>query len=376
MPSQSMNLLRSYRYDPLDRLVACATSTQASTQRFYLRDRLATEIQGTVQHSIMQHDDQLLAQQQRQGSAAPGTSLLATDRQRSVLTLLDAKRAHAFAYMPYGHCLAGSGLLSLLGFNGERPDSVTGWYLLGTGHHRPFNPVLGCFICPDSWSPFGAGGLNAYTYCKGDPVNQSDPTGHIGNPVKGLLNFLKLRTSSKTLAKRMAGTNRVNAWEHLVSPSPSKRSPAMQHKFEPSDIYSSVGANNSKESFSSDYASIQSYTSVNSSFAPPIPLRSPPASSRSASRFSVQNAERSPSGRQAGDIQEWINRIEASDSPSVGWPIVDYDPTHLATQHAGVHLSRHLRANLSLYNQGIHPISPEVLRISGYEKKMSRLRKQ
>jgi RHS repeat-associated protein len=171
-----MNLLRSYRYDPLDRLVACATSAQASTQRFYLKDRLATEIQGTVQHSIMQHDDQLLAQQQRQGSAAAETSLIATDQQRSVLSLLDAKRAHAFAYMPYGHCLAG-GLLSLLGFNGERPDPVTGWYLLGNGY-RAFNPVLMRFNSPDSWSPLGEGGLNTYAYCMGDPPNSSDPTGH------------------------------------------------------------------------------------------------------------------------------------------------------------------------------------------------------
>ncbi|WKV84490.1 hypothetical protein LJJ44_26730 [Pseudomonas sp. B24_DOA] len=28
-------------------------------------------------------------------------------------------------------------------------------------------------------SPFGAGGLNAYSYCLGDPVNRVDPTGHV-----------------------------------------------------------------------------------------------------------------------------------------------------------------------------------------------------
>jgi RHS repeat-associated protein len=195
-----MNLLCSYRYDPLDRLVACTPSAQASTQRFYLQDRLATEIQGTVQHSIMQHDDQLLAQQQRQGSAAVETSLLATDQQRSVLTLLDAKRPHAFAYMPYGYCFAGSGLLSLLsllGFNGERVDPVTGRYLLGNGY-RAFSPELMCFTSPDSLSPFGDGEVNAYAYCLRNPVSLCDPTGHftIGNPFKGLFNFLKLRTPS------------------------------------------------------------------------------------------------------------------------------------------------------------------------------------
>ena len=196
MPRQSTNLLCSYRYDPLDRMVACTPSAPASTQRFYLRDRLATEIQGTLQCSIMQHDDQLLAQQQRQASTVAETSLLATDQLRSVLTLLDAKRPHAFAFMPYGYCLAGSGLLSLLGFNGERPDPVTGWYLLGTGYHRPFNPVLMCFTSPDSWSPFGAGGLNAYAYCTGDPVNSTDPQGHTPLILKNFLRSIGIMKKS------------------------------------------------------------------------------------------------------------------------------------------------------------------------------------
>jgi RHS repeat-associated protein len=126
--------------------------------------------------------------------------LLATDQQRSVLTLLDAKRPHAFAYMPYGYCLAGSGLLSLLGFNGERPDPVTGWYMLGNGY-RAFNPVLMCFIGPDSGSPFGEGGPNAYAYCGGDPINRNDRT---GRAFGFLLKKLKFWKSSQTNARKSA----------------------------------------------------------------------------------------------------------------------------------------------------------------------------
>jgi hypothetical protein len=51
--------------------------------------------------------------------------------------------------------------------------------LLGNGY-RAYNPRLMRFHSPDSWSPFGGGGLNAYMYCVGDPVNRSDPTGHWG----------------------------------------------------------------------------------------------------------------------------------------------------------------------------------------------------
>jgi RHS repeat-associated protein len=164
-----------YQYDALDRLVTCSPSEQASTQRFYLKNRLATEIQSPVQWSIFQQEDQLLAQQQRQGDTGK-TRLLVTDQQRSVLNVIDATRTPFLAYTPYGHRPLENGLLSLLGFNGERADSITGHYLLGNGY-RAFNPMLMRFNSPDNRSPFGDGGVNAYAYCLGDPVNREDSTG-------------------------------------------------------------------------------------------------------------------------------------------------------------------------------------------------------
>ncbi|EJL88517.1 RHS repeat-associated core domain protein containing protein [Herbaspirillum sp. CF444] len=66
----------------------------------------------------------------------------------------------------------------LLGYNGQRRDPVSGTYHLGNGY-RAYNPVLMRFNCPDSLSPFGAGGINPYAYCAGDPINQADPSGHM-----------------------------------------------------------------------------------------------------------------------------------------------------------------------------------------------------
>ena len=194
MSANRKTLLCRYQYDPLDRLVDCTPSAQARTQRFYLKERLTSEIQGLVQRSIFQQDDRLLAQQQRQDGGVE-TTLLATDQQRSMLHALDATQPRALAYTPYGHRPAENGLLSLLGFNGERPDPLTGHYLLGNGY-RAFNPVLMRFNSPDSWSPFGEGGMNAYVYCLGDPVNMNDPTGHVGNLWKGIQSFLKIRRPS------------------------------------------------------------------------------------------------------------------------------------------------------------------------------------
>lgn len=65
------------------------------------------------------------------------------------------------------------------GFNGQLLEPRTGHYLLGSGY-RAYNPVLMHFNNPDALSPFARGGLNAYAYCLGDPVNLLDPDGRAG----------------------------------------------------------------------------------------------------------------------------------------------------------------------------------------------------
>lgn len=63
-----------------------------------------------------------------------------------------------------------------LGYNGALHEPGNRWQLLGNGR-RVFNPVLMRFHSPDVLSPFSRGGLNAYAYCSGNPVNLSDPSG-------------------------------------------------------------------------------------------------------------------------------------------------------------------------------------------------------
>jgi RHS repeat-associated protein len=64
-----------------------------------------------------------------------------------------------------------------LGFNGQLHEPRGCWQFLGNGY-RVYNPVLRRFHSPDSQSPFGKGGINAYAYCGGDPINHMDPSGH------------------------------------------------------------------------------------------------------------------------------------------------------------------------------------------------------
>jgi RHS repeat-associated protein len=115
--------------------------------------------------------------------------LLATDNKNSVLVEVVGNDTNHLAYSAYGHQSAQENVVSQLGFNGELHEAKTGWYLLGNGY-RAYNPRLMRFHSPDSWSPFGRGGLNPYMYCVGDPVNRSDPTGH-WPPFKAVGRFFK-----------------------------------------------------------------------------------------------------------------------------------------------------------------------------------------
>lgn len=104
------------------------------------------------------------------------TLLLATDLQQSALAELDNSGPHPLAYSPYGLQSSPRQARTHQGFNGQHKEPSTGWYHLGNGH-RIYNPKLMRFHSPDRLSPFDKGGMNAYAYCNGDPLNYTDPSG-------------------------------------------------------------------------------------------------------------------------------------------------------------------------------------------------------
>ena len=107
----------------------------------------------------------------------PRVILLATDRSQSIIGEIVDGQTKTIAYSAYGEQSAQQEVATQLGFNGQLREARIGSYMLGNGY-RAYNPRLMRFHSPDSWSPFGRGGLNAYMYCVGDPVNRVDPTGH------------------------------------------------------------------------------------------------------------------------------------------------------------------------------------------------------
>ncbi|WP_371920917.1 RHS repeat-associated core domain-containing protein [Pseudomonas sp. RV120224-01c] len=318
-----------------------------STKYFYQLDKLVTAHTDGQTRRAFRITDQPLAEQ----ASSNRWKILAADENRSISQVHDDINIQYLNYAPYGYSPSLPSPKTIYGFNGETIDPQTQNYLLGLGY-RVFNPVLFRFHSADNFSPFEAGGLNAYAYCEGDPVNKADPTGQSGvflRLLKGIGNRLGLRRPGT--ATKVAKPNSMP-----VSRAASEHSGAL--------TYASLDSRSSRNSISSDYASIDSYSSTES--APPLPHRPPPSSAGPSGQLSTSNPNREPTGRVSEDIAAWINNTTSdvaqdlltfSQIPRAG---AQANRRHLSVQNAGIRRSesflRHAQSSserpLSLYSDG------------------------
>ncbi|MQL47310.1 hypothetical protein GEA64_04570 [Photorhabdus khanii] len=168
------NLICSYQYDALNKLTTQILANSTVNRQHYASGKVTNAQLGDEAITWLSSDQQRLGHQ----STIKGQSSYyqyGNDCNNTVVASQNERELTSLSYTPYGFR---SLISSLPGLNGAQIDPVTGWYFLGNGY-RVFNPVLMRFHSPDSWSPFGRGGVNPYTYCQGDPINRIDLNGHM-----------------------------------------------------------------------------------------------------------------------------------------------------------------------------------------------------
>jgi len=138
------------------------------------------------------------------------------------------------SYTPYGYLQNDFPHQQLLGFNGELLERYSETYQLGNGY-RLYSPVTMRFVAPDSWSPFGKGGVNTYGYCAGDPINNLDPDGHVvAQPLRRHAVILKsddptpqtAQHLNQSLNRQRLQTGRNSHSDPLTQPPQAQQPPA------------------------------------------------------------------------------------------------------------------------------------------------------
>lgn len=195
----------TYEYNALNQLVRQTLNDGESWALYYLGNELVNEVAAhdESRRFIKAGHACLAVEHQKKNSTTQTVTLTGSNQNASpVWTSETGKAAKTHAWAPYGQ---GETTDLDLGFNGERIDPVSRTYHLGNGY-RSYNPVLMRFNAPDSLSPFGPGGINPYAYCVGDPINHTDPSGHIsvGGAIGGIIGlvslFMALPTGGASLA--------------------------------------------------------------------------------------------------------------------------------------------------------------------------------
>jgi len=204
--------LCTYSYDALDRLTAQVRDAVFDNKKqFYSDDLLVTVISNAEICSFFRAAEFLLGYQK---FTAKEVGLLCVDQQNTALANMSRQELGEREYTAYGYDMPKAETTHLLGFTGAYRDALTGGYFLGNGY-RAYNPVLMRFNSPDSLSSFGEGGINAYAYCKNDPVNFQDNNGH--NPwstiskvlVQGMKTFKTSSARSVAVDKVFSATSKT-----------------------------------------------------------------------------------------------------------------------------------------------------------------------
>jgi len=166
--SRSGAELAAYRYNGLDEQCTVTLAGQPARARIFRENVLVTEVRGTLSRVYLNGGAGAIDQ-------TGALQVYARDAKGSIMQTYDAQTTHAVVYSPSGFRETSAVLDGVPGYDGETSDPATQWLWLGNA--RMYSPVLARFMVPDTFAPFDGGGINAYARI--DPVNATDPSGHV-----------------------------------------------------------------------------------------------------------------------------------------------------------------------------------------------------
>jgi RHS repeat-associated protein len=183
---------QTFQFDAFDRLTSAATTTYA----YDGLDRVTSR--GATSFTYASPTDDLVGDGTATYSRTPdGDPLAITDPTGSRATWSDrhgdlvatytptaTTLATSTAYDPFGQPIASAGTRPSLGYQGQWTDPTTGQTDMGA---RWYDPGSGAFTSRDSLQlpPTPSADANRYGYANADPLDNTDPTGHLAERICG-----------------------------------------------------------------------------------------------------------------------------------------------------------------------------------------------
>jgi RHS repeat-associated protein len=106
-----------------------------------------------------------------------------------------------YTYDAYGNTTVTGTFINSTAYTGAVIDAETGLYYMNA---RYYEPETGRFISQDTYRGKGESFWHLYAYCNGDPVNNTDPTGHL--KTKSYVYFKQTKKFGKGSSAIITGT--------------------------------------------------------------------------------------------------------------------------------------------------------------------------
>lgn len=173
-------ILATYDYDPSGQRTQKTVGT-AETNYFYTGIQLlytTDSIDNIIEQNILETDGSMICSQRPSGNYY----WYRQDIRGSVTNIVDVDDdvVKSYAYQAYGNTESTGFFVNSFAYTGAVIDDETGLYYMNA---RYYDTETGRFISQDTYRGEGEAFWHLYLYCNGDPVNNTDPTGHASNTV-------------------------------------------------------------------------------------------------------------------------------------------------------------------------------------------------